>query len=310
MGSEVPRTGEAVYPDAPAPHRGAGLYLVALLLGAMAIGFAPIFVRWSETGPSATAFWRLAFSLPPLGVILLRGSAGVASPRMRSAWLLAIFSGLCFGADLVFWHWSIGLTSVANATFETNLSAVFIPLFAWLLFGQRVSRAFVLALLAALVGTALLVGTNAHISPRVLRGDAYGIVSAVFYSGYLLCLKVARDRGAGVAFLMLVSGLVSTLFLLAVALLASEVLVPATWIGWAVLVALALVSQLGGQGLITYALAGVPASFAGLGLLVQPATATAAAWLLLGEHLTLVQAGGGVLLLYGLWLARRQMNGH
>ena len=34
--------------------------LFALVGGAVAIGFAPIFVRWSEVGLNATAFWRLA----------------------------------------------------------------------------------------------------------------------------------------------------------------------------------------------------------------------------------------------------------
>lgn len=33
-------------------------------LGAIAVGASPIFVRLSELGPSATAFWRLALALP------------------------------------------------------------------------------------------------------------------------------------------------------------------------------------------------------------------------------------------------------
>ena len=38
--------------------------LAALIIGAMALGFAPIFVRLSETGPVATGLWRLFFVLP------------------------------------------------------------------------------------------------------------------------------------------------------------------------------------------------------------------------------------------------------
>src|SRR4029077_13380860 len=38
--------------------------LVALCAGALSIGSSGIFVRLSETGPTATAFWRGAFALP------------------------------------------------------------------------------------------------------------------------------------------------------------------------------------------------------------------------------------------------------
>jgi hypothetical protein len=38
------------------------LAFAALLLGAAAIAFAPIFVRLSDTAPSASAFWRVALA--------------------------------------------------------------------------------------------------------------------------------------------------------------------------------------------------------------------------------------------------------
>ncbi|MGH7948477.1 MAG: hypothetical protein ACREQF_04565 [Candidatus Binataceae bacterium] len=48
--------------SAPTAHTRAAV--AALLLGATAIGLAPIFVRLSETGSTATAFWRLALAVP------------------------------------------------------------------------------------------------------------------------------------------------------------------------------------------------------------------------------------------------------
>ena len=44
----------------------AGLALAALLAGAAGIAFAPIFVKISEVGPVATAFWRVLLALPIL----------------------------------------------------------------------------------------------------------------------------------------------------------------------------------------------------------------------------------------------------
>ena len=40
------------------------LALLYLVIGAIAIGFAPIFVRLSEVGPIATGFWRVAIAFP------------------------------------------------------------------------------------------------------------------------------------------------------------------------------------------------------------------------------------------------------
>ncbi len=42
--------------------------LPVLPLGAVGIGFAPIFVRLSEIGPVATAFYRLLFAVPILWI--------------------------------------------------------------------------------------------------------------------------------------------------------------------------------------------------------------------------------------------------
>src|SRR5437870_8076591 len=48
------------------PNRPEFPGLIALLAGALAIGSSGIFVRVSETGPTATAFWRGCLALPLL----------------------------------------------------------------------------------------------------------------------------------------------------------------------------------------------------------------------------------------------------
>jgi hypothetical protein len=56
--------------------------LVALILGGAAIGGSPIFVRLSEVGPIATAFWRVALALIPIYLFsLTRATAADRSRR-------------------------------------------------------------------------------------------------------------------------------------------------------------------------------------------------------------------------------------
>ena len=64
-------------------------------------------------------------------------------------------------------------------------------------------------------------------------------------------------------------------------------------------------SHAAGQGLIAYALAHLPAAFSSVGLLLQPVVAALFAWLLLAEPLAALQVAGGLIVLAGIYLARR-----
>lgn len=283
-----------------------GLALAALLAGAVCIALSPIFVRVSETGPTATAFWRVALALPalwPLYFYVGRAPAGTVSyPATR--WLLAA-AGIAFTGDLFFWHFSVQLTSVANSTLLANLAAIFVTLAAWLLFRQKPSRLFLVGLVTALTGVAMLVSTSFAFSPTALLGDASGVVTAMFYAWYLLSVKSLRDRGAGTLQLMAVTTAITAALLLPIALATGEQMLPDTGTGWLKLVGIALISHACGQGLIAYALAHLPAAFSSVSLLLQPVMAGVFAWVLLGEPLVALQVAGGAVVLVGIYLARR-----
>jgi drug/metabolite transporter (DMT)-like permease len=76
-----------------------------------------------------------------------------------------------------------------------------------------------------------------------------------------------------------------------------------------ILLGLAWITHAGGQGLIAYALAHLPAAFSSVGLLFQPVMAAAFAWVLLGEPVALLQIAGGVVVLAGIYLASRGTKG-
>jgi drug/metabolite transporter (DMT)-like permease len=75
--------------------------------------------------------------------------------------------------------------------------------------------------------------------------------------------------------------------------------------GWGAVVALGLVSHVGGQTLIAYALGRLPASFSAVSLLLQPVVAALLAWPILGEPITLRQILGGIVVLGGIALAHQ-----
>ncbi len=278
--------------------------LFALFAGATCIALSPIWVRVSEVGPTASAFWRVALAVPLLWFLFCFIPLNKQTIEKRQLTLLFAAS-LAFAGDLAFWHWSIKFTSVANSTLLANLASIFVTLAAWVLWKQKPTGMFLAGLAAALVGVGLLVRASLGFSPDALLGDALGVVTVMFYAWYLLSVKGLRDRGAATLTLMAVTTTLTAVILLPVALVSGESLLPETATGWLNLLGLAWISHSAGQGLIAYALAHLPAAFSAVGLLLQPVMAAAFAWLLLAEPVTALQCAGGAVVLAGIYLAHR-----
>ena len=280
--------------------------LAVLIAGALSIAFSPIFVRLSEIGPTATAFHRVFLALPAL--FLLLGVDGRRASRHRRPASLRdyaglVLAGLFFAGDLAFWHWSIAFTTVANATLFPNMAPIFVTLAGFLFFGERFSRLFLLGLAVAVAGAVTLMGESVTVSADNLRGDVLGLVTAVFYAAYLMAVGRLRAHFS-TATIMTWSTATAAIALVPVTLASGEGFLAASFYGWGVLVALALVSQVMGQSLIAYALAHLPAAFSSVSLLVQPVAAAVLGWMIFAEALGPVQAAGGAAILTGIFLAR------
>lgn len=288
----------------------ARLAVPALLLGAVILGWSAIFVRFSEVGPVATGFYRMALALPVFWIWMVaearRDEADQPRglPTTRHDLLLLILSGVFFAGDLVSWHWSIQLTTAANATLFGNSAPVFVTLAAFLLFGERVTRLFLGGLALAIIGAAVLMRASFAVSAETLVGDFLGVLTGVFYAGYILTVARVRQRVSTTA-VMAIGGLTTAVILALAAVVTEDQLIPLTLTGWLWLFLLAYVCQLGGQSLLTLSLAYLPASFGAVALLVQPVITALIGWWLLAEAISVEKATGMVTILAGIWLARK-----
>ena len=283
------------------------LAFFALLAGGIAIGFAGILMRLSDVNPLASAFWRMAIAAPILWIWALSvGAPDQAAGRRIGYTPALVLAGLYFAGDMAFWHLSLHYTTVSNATLLSNFAPIFIALWLWYAYRTRFARIFIIGMLIALAGAVLLVGPNAAggTQDHKLAGDALGLASAVFYAGYQLVIKQARDQYS-TARLMAWSTSITAIALLPFALAAPGAFMPLTPAGWWPLLGLALLAQIGGQTVIAYASAHLPASLSSVSLLIQPLTATIAAWLIFAEAIGPWQMLGGSLLLWGIFLSKR-----
>ena len=179
---------------APSPYHRASKRAPSCACAAGACGIA---VRPSSYVCRKRVRWRAPSGARPLQRRCFAYGPRRAAPRpippslrpSRCGWLF-------FAADLAVWHWSIIYTSVASATLLANLAPIFVTLASWFFFRKRVT--------APLprrddecgsAGMFVLVGPNFAAGGTRLAGDALGALTAVFYAGYMLAIKTARDAG-------------------------------------------------------------------------------------------------------------------
>jgi drug/metabolite transporter (DMT)-like permease len=278
--------------------------LAALVAGAIAMGISPIFVRFAEVGPFTSAFWRVALALPALWLWASLEPAPVegAAPDL-SARLSVVLAGLLFAGDLTFWHLAIMNTSVANATFLATLAPVWVVLGSGLFLGESVERKVFSGLGLCLIGAAALIGGTISLNPAQLDGDLYGLVTSFFFGAYFLAVRKAR-RSYGSGRTLFYSTIVTAMVLLIEAALIENDMWPATASGVAALIALALVSHSGGQGLLAFALGHLPAAFSSLVIFLEAVAAALFGRIILGEAIGPLQALGAVAIFAGIAIAR------
>ena len=218
---------------------------------------------------------------------------------------MALIAGAFFGLDIAFWHASLVMTSVANATFLVNLGNAAVGLVAWVVLREKPARIWLVALGIALFGAFLLSRGTVDGGASTLPGDLLALIAAVMVGLYLFFAKLAR-RDSGAMQVLFWSTAATLIVSTLASVVRQEALIPpdASWFIWPF--ALAVIAHVLGQGLIVAGVGKTPAAVAGLLLLIQPVTGALIAWARFGEALTQVQLAGCALVLAGVWLAGRR----
>lgn len=280
----------------PAPT---ALVLLGLLFGNMALAFGPLLVRQADVGPSASAFWRMALAIPFLFLIAAQAKQPLKLPRSALYWTM-ILSGAFFALDLAAWHIGILKTKLANATLFANSASLFFPVWGYFALRSLPRKWESAAFALAIAGTALLLGRSAELSNDTLIGDLLCLSAGAFYTGYLVIIAKARED-TGSWTLLAWSTLATAPPLLAIAFALGEQIMPQDWMP---VIALAVVSQLFGQGIMVWLLGKVSPLLFGLALLTQPIVSAAIGWYGYGERLGALDWFGAALIALALILVR------
>ena len=289
--------------------------LMLLCVATIALAFSPIFTKLSEVeiSPSATIFNRLWIA----AIMLSFGRETSISPelkddfQLKTEWfskyklqiLLAIAS-IAATISALCWAWSLTQTTVASSTVIRSLAPLFVSLGGWLVLKQSFDRQFLWGMILAVVGGITIGWDDLQVSTEYLIGDGIALLSAALHGVNLLLAGYLRDRQLSTNTILLWRCSFGAAVIFPLVFLTETNLLPYSWQGWLIVIALAVICQIFGQGLLVYSLKQFSSSFVALFMLLKPIVTALFAWLIFAEVLSLSNALALVLVLVGIYLAK------
>ncbi|TNE35067.1 MAG: DMT family transporter [Alphaproteobacteria bacterium] len=287
------------------PNRGdsstwpRGVLFAALLAGNVSLALGAWLVRLTDTGPVSAAFWRL-FLVLPVFALIAHGAGQRLGGIARRPMVLVAFGAVAFALDLALWHVGIGYTRLGNATLFGNAGSIVLMVWGFIVARALPQRFESIAILFSLTGAGILMGRSLEISQATLVGDLLSLGAGLLYAVYIVALQDARREVGSWSMLFWVS-VYACPVLLAMGIMLGEPVLPTNWTP---VVALAITSQLVGQGLVVFSLRHFSPLVIGLALLTQPAVAALTGYLAFGEVLMPLDIFGMALLGAALVVAR------
>jgi drug/metabolite transporter (DMT)-like permease len=293
----------------PADWQAAAALGLALL--GISIGSIFFVAAGREMSPNAIALNRLI-----IAAIVFAGLNGIQAlrqpdliPELRktnppkvSDWLLLLAAGVCFALSLVLLAWSFTQTSVAKASLFTHMMPLFTTLGAWLVLGRQFSRRFLIGMMVAVVGAIAIGIDDFGGGDNSLWGDAAALGVALLFATEILIMEQLRSRFS-VPLLAMGECAIGSLLLLPTVLLQGESPLPPSGTSAAAVVGLALVTQMGGHGLITYSLKRFSAGVVSVVLLAVPIISAGLALVAFSQTISPMDAIAFAVVLTGIYLS-------
>ncbi|MEN9520748.1 MAG: hypothetical protein RLZZ381_3336 [Cyanobacteriota bacterium] len=289
------------------------LSLLILAIAIVALAFSPILTKLSELelSPTTIIFNRLWISTLIVSCWQLISTTQSEQTSSLTKFNfnyqepgLLLLASCSATASAVFWAISFTQTSIASSTVLRSLTPLFISLGAWLILKQRFNSQFIIGMIVAIVGAMLIGWDDLQVGNDYLVGDSIALLSAALHGINILIIGYLRDRGCTTERVLLWRCIGGSLIVLPVVWLTDTQLLPISLEGWLTVIALAVVCQTFGQGLLVFSLKQFSSSFVGIFTLLKPLVTALLAWAIFAEGLSITSAIALILILFGIYLAQ------
>ena len=273
------------------------------MFGGVVVSFAPILYALSDANPLTGAFFRMAYAIPFLLLIIWFRKA--KDSRTRNTRVIAVIAGFAFSLDFLAYHSTVDWIGTGIGTLIGNSQVIIVTLMSWWLFGERPNLSILISLPIVMIGLVLISGVldDDPYGEYPVRGVIAGVFTAIFYSAFLIIYRFANRELAPAVNLQFDStvGCAIGLLILSFLPLQSIYVEPIDFEfkfpthGW--LLALAFLSQVTGWLAIAYSLPRLPAAYTSFAILLQPTFTIVWGIILLSESPSIQQAIGMFLIL-------------
>ena len=162
------------------------------MFGGIVVSFAPILYALSDANPLTGAFFRMAYALPFLIIIIwLRKDVDSRSINTR---LIALVAGFAFSLDFLAYHSTVDWIGTGIGTLIGNSQVIIVTLMSWWLFGERPNLSILISLPIVMIGLVLISGIldDNPYGEHPVRGVIAGVFTAIFYSAFLIIYRFAN----------------------------------------------------------------------------------------------------------------------
>ncbi len=290
MSAPLPEPDPAAPAAAPAPRAaGYAAGVAMVMLAGVCLSSGGLLVRLMEAADGwQILFYRsVSFVATLLAFIALRYRGRIVAPFRDIGWP-GVIVALTLGAGFSCYLFGIVLTTVANVSFIVSSGPFFAALLAWIVLGERVRPATLLAIAAAMGGIGLMFADG--IAGGHLLGNLVALMAPLTFAIMVVTIRRARTRDLLPATCL--AGVVA-------AVIALPMVESFRISGHDLLLALLLGSgQLGlGFLLITLGARHVPAAEVALLALTETILAPTWVWIFVDEVPTPMALTGGVIVL-------------
>ena len=276
----------------------------ALLVGAVAVSFAAIFIRLAEAPPLVIAAYRLTLAsliIAPVGILRRwREMKGLNRQELR----YAAVSGLFLTLHFALWIASLEYTTVASSVVFVSTHPLFVGVASHFLTQDRLTPAMLGGIVVAVLGGMIVGWDDLALGGSALWGDFLALMGAAMAAAYFMVGRRLRPKVSLLAYVTLVHS-VAALGTLALCMFSGQGFTGYSPHTYLMFLLLAVVPQIIGHSSFNWALRHLSAPVVAVTSLGEPVGATILAFFVLYEAPTLLKVGGGALILGGIYFSLR-----
>ena len=275
----------------------------AVATAMVAVSFASIFIKWSESPPFIIAAYRLGLTCVLLLPVMLwtHGFSRLREMQKREV-LLILLSGVALTFHFGLWIVSLTLTLVSTSVILVTSHPIFVASVQHFLLNEKVKKVAAAGIGVAFSGVTVIALSDYGVGEETLFGDLLAFLGGLCAGIYFLCGRVVRQKVEVIPYSFSVFG-VSAVLLLVSAFIAGDDLVVTDGREWVLFFAMAIVPTIFGHTMFNYALKKVPAHVISTSVLGEPVGASILAYLLLPNEVPNAWIVlGGALVVVGLYV--------